>query len=88
MFLRVATGLACIVMKHRIFRTGTTCKRPNCRYGILIRSSTTSFDSGKSNNLNFMKWWPEGSLVGCVVDTWGRRQRGSPVPLLYMDSNT
>lgn len=42
---------------------------PNCRYGILIRSSTTSFDSGKSNNINFMKWWPEGSLVGCVVDT-------------------
>lgn len=42
---------------------------PNCRYGILIRSSTTSFDGGKSNNITFRKWWPEGSNVGMVVDS-------------------
>lgn len=42
---------------------------PNCRYSILIKSTTTTFDSGKSNNITFRKWWPEGSQVGMVVDS-------------------
>ena len=42
---------------------------PNCRYSILIKSTTTTFDSGKSNNITFRKWWAEGSEVGMVVDS-------------------
>jgi hypothetical protein len=42
---------------------------PNCRYSILIKSTTTTFDSGKSNNITFRKWWPEGSEVGMVIDS-------------------
>ncbi len=42
---------------------------PESRYGILIRSSATTFDSGKSNNITFNKWWAEGCVVGCVVDS-------------------
>jgi len=42
---------------------------PNCRYSILIKSTTTTFDSGKSNNITFRKWWAEGSEVGMVIDS-------------------
>ena len=42
---------------------------PNCRYSILIKSTTTTFDSGKSNNITFRKWWAENSEVGMVVDS-------------------
>lgn len=42
---------------------------PSCRYGILIKSTTTSFDAGKTNNVTFTKWWPEGSQVGMVIDS-------------------
>jgi hypothetical protein len=42
---------------------------PSCRYCILIKSTTTTFDGGKSNNIRFDKWWPEGSMVGCVIDS-------------------
>jgi len=50
---------------------------PECRFGILIKSTTTSFDSGKSNNITFSKWWPEGSIVGCVIDS-GTTGGGQP----------
>lgn len=42
---------------------------PNCRYGVLIYSSTTSFDGGKSNNITFRKWWSEGCNVGMTIDS-------------------
>ena len=42
---------------------------PDCRYSILIKSTTTIFDSGKSNNITFRKWWAEGSEVGMVIDS-------------------
>jgi hypothetical protein len=42
---------------------------PDCRYSILIKSTTTTFDGGKSNNITFRKWWAEGSEVGMVVDS-------------------
>jgi len=42
---------------------------PDCRYSILIKSTTTTFDSGKSNNITFRKWWAEGSEVGMVIDS-------------------
>ncbi len=49
----------------------------SCRYGILIKSTTTSLDSGKSNNITFRKWWPEGSNVGMVIDS-GSGGSGAP----------
>lgn len=42
---------------------------PNCRYGILIRSDSTSLDSGKTNTLTFRRPWIEGTCVGMVIDT-------------------
>jgi hypothetical protein len=42
---------------------------PNCLYPLLIKSTTTSFDSGKSNNILFTKWWCEGSVSGAVIDS-------------------
>jgi hypothetical protein len=48
------------------------------RYGVLIKSTTTSFDSGKSNNITFTKWWPEGSQVGMVIDP-GSSGGGQPL---------
>lgn len=40
-----------------------------CRYPLLIRSESTSLDSGKSNNITFVKYWTEGSVVGPVIDS-------------------
>lgn len=40
-----------------------------CRYPLLIRSESTSLDSGKSNNITFFKYWTEGSVVGPVIDS-------------------
>lgn len=40
-----------------------------CRYSLLIRSTATTFDSGKSNNIRIIHPWMEGSLVGWVIDT-------------------
>jgi hypothetical protein len=51
---------------------------PNCRYSVLIKSTTTTFDSGKSNNITFTKWWPEGSQVGMVIDP-GSASGGQPL---------
>lgn len=51
---------------------------PNCRYSVLIKSTTTTFDAGKSNNITFTKWWPEGSEVGMVIDP-GSASGGQPL---------
>tara|TARA_R110000744_G_C19323784_1_gene557891 strand:+ start:34 stop:1632 length:1599 start_codon:yes stop_codon:yes gene_type:complete len=52
---------------------------PSTRYGILIKSTTTSFDSGKTNNVTFTKWWPEGSQVGMVIDSGSGGSGATPI---------
>ena len=42
---------------------------PSTRYGIVIKATTTSFDSGKINNVTFNKWWAEGMQVGMQIDS-------------------
>jgi hypothetical protein len=42
---------------------------PNCRFAMLIKSTTDTFDDGKTNNNSWDHVWIEGSLVGIVVDS-------------------
>lgn len=42
---------------------------PNCRFSVVIYSTTTNLDDGKTNNSYFKGLWIEGSNVGVVADS-------------------